>query len=177
MVNYDKCVKLDTPMVKAIDFWLLAGSLLLAIFVLLEVGRRIGIHRRRIDPESSSSGLGALEGAVFGLMGLLIAFTFSGAATRFDGRRELIGREANAIGTAYLRIDLLPAAAQLPCSRIFETIPICGSGSSVSFERTMKRRSRTTRNQRSYRPGSGMKPSQDVATKVRRRSLRWCSLQ
>ena len=112
MVNYDKCVKLDTPMVKAIDFWLLAGSLLLAIFVLLEVGRRIGIHRRRIDPESSSSGLGALEGAVFGLMGLLIAFTFSGAATRFDGRRELIGREANAIGTAYLRIDLLPAAAQ-----------------------------------------------------------------
>jgi hypothetical protein len=99
-------------MVRAIDFWILAGGLLLAIFVLLEVGRRIGIHRRRVDPEHSSSGLGALEGAVFGLMGLLIAFTFSGAATRFDGRREMIGREANAIGTAYLRIDLLPAAAQ-----------------------------------------------------------------
>ncbi len=105
-------MKLDTPMVRAIDFWLLAGALLLAIFVLLEVGRRIGIHRRRVDPEGSSSGLGALEGAVFGLMGLLLAFTFSGAATRFDGRREMIGREANAIGTAYLRIDLLPAAAQ-----------------------------------------------------------------
>ena len=99
-------------MVNALDFWLLAGGLLLAIFVLLEVGRRIGIYRRRIDPEGSGSGLGALEGAVFGLMGLLIAFTFSGAATRFDGRRELIGREANAVGTAYLRIDLLPAAAQ-----------------------------------------------------------------
>ena len=99
-------------MVRAIDFWILAGGLLLAIFVLLEVGRRIGIHRRRVDPEHSSSGLGALEGAVFGLMGLLIAFTFSGAANRFDGRREMIGREANAIGTAYLRIDLLPAAAQ-----------------------------------------------------------------
>lgn len=99
-------------MVKAIDFWFLAGGLLLAIFVLLEVGRRIGMYRRRVDPEGSSTGLGALEGAVFGLMGLLIAFTFSGAATRFDGRREMIGREANAIGTAYLRIDLLPAAAQ-----------------------------------------------------------------
>ena len=45
-------------------------------------------------------------------MGLLIAFTFSGAATRFDGRRQLIGEEANAIGTAYLRMDLLPQAAQ-----------------------------------------------------------------
>lgn len=99
-------------MVSFVDFWLLAGGLLLAIFVLLEVGRRVGIHRRKIDPDGASSGLGALEGAVFGLMGLLIAFTFSGAATRFDGRRDLIGREANAIGTAYLRIDLLPAAAQ-----------------------------------------------------------------
>ncbi len=99
-------------MVNAVDFWMLAGGLLLAIFLLLEVGRRIGIYRRRLDPEGASSGLGALEGAVFGLMGLLIAFTFSGAATRFDARRELIGHEANAIGTAYLRIDLLPATAQ-----------------------------------------------------------------
>jgi hypothetical protein len=45
-------------------------------------------------------------------MGLLIAFTFSGAASRFDSRRQMIGDEANAIGTAYLRIDLLPQSAQ-----------------------------------------------------------------
>lgn len=99
-------------MVNAVDFWFLAVGLLLAIFILLEIGRRVGIHRRKIDPEGASAGLGALEGAVFGLMGLLIAFTFSGAATRFDGRRDLIGREANAIGTAYLRVDVLPAATQ-----------------------------------------------------------------
>jgi len=46
------------------------------------------------------------------LLGLLIAFTFSGAASRFDERRKLIIEEANAIGTADLRLDLLPAAAQ-----------------------------------------------------------------
>jgi hypothetical protein len=45
-------------------------------------------------------------------MGLLIAFTFSGAASRFDKRRDLVVQEANDIGTAYLRLDLLPAAAQ-----------------------------------------------------------------
>jgi hypothetical protein len=45
-------------------------------------------------------------------MGLLIAFTFSGAAARFDARRHLIVEEANAIGTAYLRLELLPAAVQ-----------------------------------------------------------------
>jgi len=56
--------------------------------------------------------LGAVESAVFGLMGLLIAFTFSGAAGRFDDRRHLVRQEANAIGTAWLRIDLVPAEAQ-----------------------------------------------------------------
>lgn len=100
------------PVISVRDFWLLAGGLLLAIIALLEAGRRIGAYRHRIDPQGASTGLGAIDGAVFGLMGLLIAFTFSGAATRFDTRRELIGREANAIGTAYLRVDLLPQAAQ-----------------------------------------------------------------
>jgi hypothetical protein len=99
-------------MVNALDFWFLAAGLLLVIFLLLEIGRRIGIYRRKADPEHASAGLGAIDGAVFGLMGLLIAFTFSGAAERFDGRRHLIGEEANAIGTAYLRIDLLPQPVQ-----------------------------------------------------------------
>ena len=45
---------------------------------------------------------------MFALLGLLLAFTFSGAASRFEDRRHLVTMEANAIGTAYLRIDLLP---------------------------------------------------------------------
>jgi hypothetical protein len=53
-----------------------------------------------------------VEAAVFGLMGLLIAFTFAGAASRYEMRRSLIVDEANAIGTAYLRLDLLPPEAQ-----------------------------------------------------------------
>jgi hypothetical protein len=49
---------------------------------------------------------------VFALLGLIIAFTFSGALTRFDTRRAQIVDEANAIGTAYLRIELVPASVQ-----------------------------------------------------------------
>jgi hypothetical protein len=45
-------------------------------------------------------------------MGLLLAFTFSAAASRFEARRDLIVQETNAIGTAYLRLDLLPASYQ-----------------------------------------------------------------
>ena len=99
-------------MINTLNFWLLASSLLVVMLALLEIGRKIGIHRRKVDPEGAGAGLGAIDGAVFGLMGLLIAFTFSGAAARFDGRRQLIGQEANDIGTAYLRIDLLPPSAQ-----------------------------------------------------------------
>src|SRR4051812_32254958 len=97
----------STAFVAFVIVGLLAGTLLL-----LEVGRRIGHKRHNADPEDASVGLGAVDGAVFGLMGLLIAFTFSAAASRFDARRGLIVEEANAIGTSYLRLDLLPTSAQ-----------------------------------------------------------------
>jgi hypothetical protein len=73
-------------------------------------GRRVGA--RETTKPGGKVGLGAIEGAIFALLGLLIAFTFSGAATRFENRRHLIVEEANDIGTAYLRIELLPAETQ-----------------------------------------------------------------
>ena len=91
---------------------LLALGLMLGMLVLLEVGRRMGDRRLANDPDGARAGTGTVEGAVFALLGLLIAFTFSGAASRFDARRDLIVQETNAIGTAYLRLDLLPAGAQ-----------------------------------------------------------------
>jgi hypothetical protein len=91
---------------------LLVGGLFLAMLLLLEMGRRLGIRQIAQEGEAERAGFGVIEGAVFALLGLLIAFTFSGAAARFDTRRQLVVEEANAIGTAYLRLDLLPASAQ-----------------------------------------------------------------
>jgi hypothetical protein len=87
-------------------------SLFLGVLLSLLIGRRIGVRRVAQDPEGARAGVAAVEGAVFALMGLLIAFTFSGAAARFDARRHLIIEETNAIGTAWLRLDLLSAASQ-----------------------------------------------------------------
>jgi hypothetical protein len=87
-------------------------GLFLGMVFLLQLGRRAGRRQLSTAAQAASAGLGPLEGAIFGLLGLLVAFTFSGAASRFDTRRDLIVKEANAIGTAYLRLDLLPAAAQ-----------------------------------------------------------------
>ena len=91
---------------------LVAVGLMLGILACLELGRAAGSARRARDPKGASAGTGAIDGAVFALLGLLVAFSFSGAAVRFDGRRALVVQEANAIGTAYLRIDVLPAEVQ-----------------------------------------------------------------
>ena len=82
------------------------------MLVVAEIGRRVGVAKLARDPEGLPKGVGAMEGAVFALLGLLLAFSFSGAASRFEDRRHLITTEVNDIGTAYLRIDLLPADAR-----------------------------------------------------------------
>ena len=51
---------------------------------------------------------GPIEGSLLGLLALLLAFTFSMSASRFDARRQVLVDEANAIGTAILRADLYP---------------------------------------------------------------------
>jgi len=76
----------------------------------LDAGFRLGARDR--SGGRAIQGLGAIEAALFALLGLLLGFAFAGATSRLDARRELIVREANAIGTAYLRVDLLPPSTQ-----------------------------------------------------------------
>jgi len=89
-----------------------SACLFFGMLIFSEVGRRIGIARLAHGSQGLAKGAGAAEAAVFGLLGLIMAFTFSGAASRFEVRRHLINAEVNAIGTAYLRIDLLPGDSQ-----------------------------------------------------------------
>ncbi len=99
-----------------IDFGLsvlLFASMLGAMLFGVRFGKR---NRAKADGEVTGSS--AVDGAVYALLGLLVAFTFSGAASRFDERRDLIVEEANDIGTAWLRLDLLPPEAQPDLRRL-----------------------------------------------------------
>src|SRR5262245_28653295 len=98
----------------AFTVFLFTFGLFLGMLLFLEIGRRIALRRRKQDAGTGGEGIGAVDGAVFGLLGLLLAFTFSGASSRFDTRRQLIVEETNNIGTAYLRLDLVPTALQPP---------------------------------------------------------------
>jgi hypothetical protein len=104
----------DTASGGGMSYGLYSFLLTLALFVamlgLVLLGRRYALHQLAND--DSEAGIGPVNGAIFGLLGLMIAFAFSGAAQRFDERRDLIVQEANAIGTAWLRLDLLPGESR-----------------------------------------------------------------
>jgi hypothetical protein len=64
-------------------------------------------------------GTSTIQAAVFALLGLLLGFTFANGISHLDQRRVLIVQESNAIGTAYLRLDLLPANQQQEMRQLF----------------------------------------------------------
>ena len=99
---------------------LLSVCLFLGMAGCLEAGYRAGVRHGRVVP-TAHEGVGALEAAIFALLGLLLGFAFAGATSRLDARRQLIVAEANAIGTAYLRLDLLTPADQPDIRRLFRS--------------------------------------------------------
>ena len=98
---------------------LFAVLLLCGMLILLETGRRLGIKRLPQESEGERGSLGAIEGAVFALFGLVMAFSFSGAASRFNEKRMLIAEEVNTIETAYLRLHLLAQPARPDLQELF----------------------------------------------------------
>ncbi|MGA9567741.1 MAG: hypothetical protein WBS19_19610 [Candidatus Korobacteraceae bacterium] len=66
------------------------------------------MRRQRPLQEEERDDFGLVEGATLTLLGLIIGFSFSMATTRYDQRKNYEEAEANAIGTEYVRVDLLP---------------------------------------------------------------------
>ena len=76
-----------------------------AMLVSYEIGFRFGgrVHKRT----DASASLGPMVGGLLGMLAFVLAMTFSMAASQHDLRRKSVLEEANAVGTAYLRSDLL----------------------------------------------------------------------
>ena len=101
-------------MASELQLWVIGG----ACFVLLLCARELGSllrrwHDARRAEEHTSEEEFSMT-SVLGLLALLIGFTFSLALQRYETRRELVILEANAIGTTWLRMDLLEAAQRDP---------------------------------------------------------------
>ena len=90
--------------------WLVISIVGLLLLALAEIGFRSGARLFVNKDERRKSQIGGIQGAVLGMLGLLLGFTFSMAVGRYENRRDLVLKEANSIGTTYLRAALLPEA-------------------------------------------------------------------
>jgi len=87
---------------------LIALVLIAALMVGSEVFFRIG-RRAGTAPASVRSGVvSTMQSALLALLGLLLAFTFGMANSRFEQRKSLVVEDANDIGTTWLRTAFLP---------------------------------------------------------------------
>lgn len=89
---------------------LIAGVLLLSMALAIELGHRLGLRSKGATNEATRAHISGIQSSILGILALLLGFTFSLSLQRFDSRSEAVVEEANAIGTAYLRVQLLPAA-------------------------------------------------------------------
>ena len=76
----------------------------------IEAGFRLGRRPRKQTFADTKSQMSTVGAGILGILGLLLGFTMSMAVTRFEVRKQLVLEEANAIGTAHLRTQLIPEA-------------------------------------------------------------------
>jgi hypothetical protein len=98
----------------------ISGAILVGTIVSVEIGYRWGLRDAPGSVPLSHEGVASVEASAYALLGLLLAFSFAGATNRLENKRQVVLDEANAIGTAYLRVDLLPEQAQPPIRRQFK---------------------------------------------------------
>jgi hypothetical protein len=91
---------------------LIVAILFAALIIATESGYRIGRRFGHGTSESSKSQVNSIQASILGVLALLLGFTFSLSLQRFDSRSQAVINEANAIGTAMLRTELLPESVR-----------------------------------------------------------------
>jgi hypothetical protein len=94
-------------------YWWILPFVGLILLGMTEVGFRFGRQLHRRKDEALKGQIGGIQGAILGILALLLGFTFAMAMNRYETRRELVLKEANAIATTYLRASFLPAPDQI----------------------------------------------------------------
>jgi hypothetical protein len=122
--------------------WVLTLSLLALLLGAQEIGYRIGLFQRSVvGPTDLEGGGGNLVlTSMLALLGLVMAFTYSAAVDRHEDRRSAIINEANALGTAYLRVDAVaePTRSQLKQVLYDYAVTRAPSDSKISDQRRLE---------------------------------------
>jgi hypothetical protein len=92
----------DSPLLVFVLSWLL-------LWISARIGAALIKQRGHLEAAARED-FGVIQAATLTLLGLIIGFSFSMATSRYDLRKNYEEQEANAIGTEFLRADLLPPA-------------------------------------------------------------------
>lgn len=111
---------MTSELLYGINEWLLFVVILGILYSCAEIGFQYG-HRfdHRTTPEIHSH-VATVEGALLGLLALLLGFAFAMAVSRYESRKQVVLEEANDLETTFLRAQLLPAKYAKPAMEILE---------------------------------------------------------
>jgi hypothetical protein len=119
---------------------LIAGVLFASMVVALEIGHRGGRRQQSTADAAARDHINAIQSSLLGILALLMAFSFSLALQRFDSRNDAVVDEANAISTAVLRAQLLPASVRGDVNALLHRyIDVRVRSSAVSLDRDADR--------------------------------------
>ena len=108
-----------------VNEWVILGVSITLFLVAIEAGFRLGRRNRLSVSEHAKSQINTIQGAMLGLLALLLGFTFAMAISRFEVRKQLVLDEANAIGTTFLRAQLLPQPQRQELSNLLRQYEPC----------------------------------------------------
>lgn len=128
---------MSTGFLSGVDEWGILVSLLVLLLAACEVGFRLGRNAESRTQGIMKSQTSIAAAGILGILSLLLGFTMSMEVSRFEVRKQLVLDEANAIGTSYLRTQLLPAresAEMTDLLRLYVDIRL-KYGDAVDFDR------------------------------------------
>ena len=102
-----------------IPLWFLFMLFLILLLIPMELGFRLGLYRKKTDPDSQDAARGDVTmTSMLALLGLMLAFTYSFSMSRADLRKKAITTEVNGISTAFVRADLLAEPGRTEVRRV-----------------------------------------------------------
>jgi hypothetical protein len=94
-----------------IDAWKISIFIFVLVLISTFLGSIVGKSKKKKEEYLTESS--NIYGSLFGLLALILAFTYSMSIDRYDNRRQIIIQESNTISTALLRADLYPENERL----------------------------------------------------------------
>lgn len=102
----------------SVDLWIILAGSIVVLLITTEIGFRLGRRDQPRINETSTSAISTIQAAMLGLLSLILGFTFAMSMSRFETRKQLVLGESNAIGSTFLRAQLLPEPSQKEISNL-----------------------------------------------------------